>query len=117
MKKKTEPTMKKKTEPTMKKKTEPTMKKEKLECCISSLVGSLNIEFANVYKKKLSEETFGKIRQDVINYLIKKGVKMSYSTQWQYTFIKIFYETQEEEKLALELALGVKSIIDKYGKN
>lgn len=101
----------------MKKKTEPTMKKEKLECCISSLVGSLNIEFANVYKKKLSEETFGKIRQDVINYLIKKGVKMSYSTQWLYTFIKIFYETQEEEKLALELALGVKSIIDKYGKN
>lgn len=43
-------------------------------------------------------------------------MKMSYSPQWQYTFIKIFYETQEEEKLALELTLGVKSIIDKYGK-
>lgn len=46
----------------------------------------------------------------------QKGMKMSYSPQWQYTFIKIFYETQEEEKLALELTLGVKSIIDKYGK-
>lgn len=43
-------------------------------------------------------------------------MKVSYSPQWQYTFIKIFYETQEEEKLALELTLGVKSIIDKYGK-
>ena len=109
--------MKEKTEPTMKEKTEPTMKEKKLECCISSLLGSLNIEFVNVYKKKLSTETFAKIRQDVINYLIKKGVKMSYSPQWQYTFVKIFYDTPEEEKLALELTLGVKSIIDKYGKN
>ena len=117
MEKKTDTTMEKKTDTTMKKKTDTTMKKKKLECCISSLVGSLNIEFVNVYKKTLSAETFGKIRQDVINYLIKKGMKMSYSPQWQYTFIKIFYETQEEEKLALELTLGVKSIIDKYGKN
>lgn len=93
------------------------MKKKTLECCISSLIGSLNIEFVNVYKKTLSSEMFVKIRQEVINYLIKKGVKMSYTPECQYTFVKIFYDTPEEEKLALELTLGVKSIIDKYGKN
>ena len=117
MKEKTNKPMKEKTNKPMKEKTNKPMKEKKLECCISSLVGSLNIEFVNVYKKKLSAETFEKIRQDVINYLIKKGMKMLYSPQWQYTFIKIFYETPEEEKLALELTIGVKAIIDKYGKN
>lgn len=48
--------MKKKTDTTMKKKTDTTMEKKKLECCISSLVGSLNIEFVNVYKKHYQQK-------------------------------------------------------------
>lgn len=72
----------------------------KLECYISSLIGSLNVEFSNVFHRPLSQELFHKIRIETINYLIRNGVKMIYPTYQQYTFVKIFYETPEEENKA-----------------
>lgn len=72
----------------------------KLECYISSLIGSLNLEFSNVFHRPLSQELFHKIRIETINYLIRNGVKMIYPTYQQYTFVKIFYETPEEENKA-----------------
>ena len=38
---------------------------------------------------------------------------MTYPTCQQYTFIKIFYETPEEENKALFLMEGIKNIIKK----
>lgn len=84
-----------------------------LECYISSLIGSLNLEFSNVFHRPLSQELFHKIRIETINYLIRNGVKMAYPTYPQYTFVKIFYETQEEENKALFLMEGIKNIITK----
>ena len=56
MEKKTDTTMEKKTDTTMEKKTDTTMEKKKLECCISSLVGSLNIEFVMFTKKHYQQK-------------------------------------------------------------
>ena len=85
----------------------------KLECYISSLIGSLNLEFSNVFHRPLSQELFHKIRIETINYLIRNGVKMTYPTYQQYTFVKIFYETPEEENKAFFLMEGIKNIITK----
>lgn len=38
---------------------------------------------------------------------------MTYPTHQQYTFVKIFYETQEEENKAHFLMEGIKNIITK----
>jgi hypothetical protein len=89
----------------------------KLECYISSLIGSLNLEFSNVFHRPLSQELFHKIRIETINYLIRNGVKMAYPTYQQYTFVKIFYETQEEENKAHFLMEGIKNIITKNATN
>lgn len=89
----------------------------KLECSISSLIGSLNLEFSNVFHRPLSQELFHKIRLETINYLIRNGVKMTYSTYQQYTFVKIFYETPEEENKAHFLMEGIKNIITKNATN
>lgn len=35
----------------------------KLECFISSLIGSLNLEFSNVFHRPLSQELFHKIKE------------------------------------------------------
>lgn len=85
----------------------------KLECSISSLIGSLNLEFSNVFHRPLSQDLFQKIRLETINYLLSNGVKMTYPTYQQYTFVKIFYETPEEENKALFLMEGIKNIIKK----
>ena len=85
----------------------------KLECSISSLIGSLNLEFSNVFHRPLSQDLFHKIRLETINYLLSNGVKMTYPTYQQYTFVKIFYETPEEENKALFLMEGIKNIIKK----
>lgn len=85
----------------------------KLECSISSLMGSLNLEFSNVFHRPLSQDLFQKIRLETINYLLSNGVKMTYPTYQQYTFVKIFYETPEEENKALFLMEGIKNIIKK----
>ena len=85
----------------------------KLECYISSLIGSLNLEFSNVFHRPLSQELFHKIRIETINYLIRSGVKMTYPTYQQYTFVQIFYETPEEENKAFFLMEGIKNIITK----
>ena len=89
----------------------------KLECYISSLIGSLNLEFSNVFHRPLSQELFHKIRIETINYLIRNGVKMTYPTYQQYTFVKIFYETPEEENKAFFLMEGIKNIITKNATN
>ena len=85
----------------------------KLECSISSLIGSLNLEFSHVFHRPLSQDLFQKIRLETINYLLSNGVKMTYPTYQQYTFVKIFYETPEEENKALFLMEGIKNIIKK----
>lgn len=85
----------------------------KLECYISSLLVSLNLEFSNVFHRPLSQELFQKIRLETINYLLRNGVKMTYTTYQQYTFVKIFYETPEEENKAFFLMEGIKNIITK----
>ena len=85
----------------------------KLECSISSLIGSLNLEFSNVFHRPLSQDLFQKIRLETINYLLSNGIKMTYPTYQQYTFVKIFYETPEEENKALFLMEGIKNIIKK----
>ena len=85
----------------------------KLECSISGLIGSLNLEFSNVFHRPLSQDLFQKIRLETINYLLSNGVKMTYPTYQQYTFVKIFYETPEEENKALFLMEGIKNIIKK----
>lgn len=87
--------------------------KIKLECSISSLIGSLNLEFSNVFDRPLSQDLFQKIRLETINYLLRNGVKITYPTYQQYTFVKIFYETPEEENKALFLMEGIKNIIKK----
>lgn len=84
-----------------------------LECYISSLIGSLNLEFSNVFHRPLSQDLFQKIRLETINYLLSNGVKMTYPTYQQYTFVKIFYETPEEENKAFFLMEGIKNIITK----
>ena len=89
----------------------------KLECFISGLIGSLNLEFSNVFHRPLSQELFQKIIIDTTNYLIRNGVKMTYPTYQQYTFVKIFYETQEEENKAHFLMEGIKNIITKNATN
>ena len=88
-----------------------------LECYISSLIGSLNLEFSNVFHRPLSQDLFQKIRLETINYLLRNGVKMTYPTYQQYTFVKIFYETQEEENKAHFLMEGIKNIITKNATN
>jgi len=121
---KKEPMKEQKKEPMKEQKKEPMkeQKKEKspclrqqikLECYISSLIGSLNLEFSNVFHRPLSQELFHKIRIETINYLIRNGVKMTYPTYQQYTFVKIFYETPEEENKAFLLMEGIKNIITK----
>ena len=89
----------------------------KLECSISSLIGSLNLEFSNVFNRPLSQDLFHKIRLETINYLLSNGVKMTYPTYQQYTFVKIFYETPEEENKAHFLMEGIKNIITKNATN
>ena len=84
-----------------------------LECYISSLIGSLNLEFSNVFHRPLSQDLFQKIRLETINYLLRNGVKITYPTYQQYTFVKIFYATQDEESKALFLMEGIKNIITK----
>ena len=91
--------------------------KIKLECSISSLIGSLNLEFSNVFHRPLSQDLFHKIRIETINYLIRNGAKMTYPTYQQYTFVKIFYETLEEENKANFLMEGIKNIITKNATN
>ena len=91
-------------------------RKLKLECYISSLIGSLNLEFSNVFHRPLSQDLFQKIRLETINYLLSNGVKMTYPTYQQYTFVKIFYETPEEENKAHFLMEGIKNIITKNAK-
>ena len=121
---KKEPMKEQKKEPMKEQKKEPMkeQKKEKfsllrqqikLECSISSLIGSLNLEFSNVFHRPLSQDLFQKIRLETINYLLSNGVKMTYPTYQQYTFVKIFYETPEEENKALFLMEGIKNIIKK----
>lgn len=89
----------------------------KLECSISGLIGSLNLEFSNVFHRPLSQDLFHKIRRETINYLLSNGVKMTYPTYQQYTFVKIFYETPEEENKAHFLMEGIKNIITKNATN
>ena len=89
----------------------------KLECSISGLIGSLNLEFSNVFHRPLSQDLFQKIRLETINYLLSNGVKMTYPTYQQYTFVKIFYETPEEENKAHFLMEGIKNIITKNATN
>lgn len=84
-----------------------------LECYVSSLTGSLNLEFSNVFHRPLSQDLFQKIRLETINYLLKNGVKVTYPPCYQYTFVKIFYETPEEENKAFFLMEGIKNIITK----
>lgn len=89
----------------------------KLECSISSLICSLNLEFSNVFNRPLSQDLFHKIRLETINYLLSNGVKMTYPAYQQYTFVKIFYETPEEENKAHFLMEGIKNIITKNATN
>ena len=123
-----EPMKEQKKEPMKEQKKEPMkeQKKErssllrqqiKLECSISGLIGSLNLEFSNVFHRPLSQDLFHKIRLETINYLIRNGVKMTYPTYQQYTFVKIFYETPEEENKAHFLMEGIKNIITKNATN
>ena len=117
---KKEPMKEQKKEPMKEQKKEPMKEKFsllrqqiKLECSISGLIGSLNLEFSNVFHRPLSQDLFHKIRLETINYLLSNGVKMTYPTYQQYTFVKIFYETPEEENKAFFLMEGIKNIITK----
>ena len=88
-----------------------------LEVSISSVIGSLSIEFVNVYKKTLSLEVFSKIRKETIDLLTRRKIKIIYPSYYQYTFIKLFYKTAQEEIKALKIMGDIKKIINKYGEN
>ena len=109
---KKEPMKEQKKEP-MKEQSSFLRRQTHLECYISSLIGSLNLEFSNVFHRPLSQDLFQKIRLETINYLLRNGVKMKYTPYHQYTFVKIFYETPEEENKAFSLMEGIKNIITK----
>lgn len=85
----------------------------KLEATVASIIGSLSYEVSKVYKKTLTIEVFGKIRKETIAYLLKNNVKVNYASNYQYNFIKIYYDTKTEEKIALKLITGIKKIIEK----
>lgn len=88
-----------------------------MNCLLSYAIDSLAYEFRTKYNKNLLLDDFTNLRDEVIALLNENKITITkYPVYCSYSFIKIFFNTKDEEKLALDTMSHVLAIIDKYGK-